>query len=104
MSDYHRAHLLVAADCSAFAYPNFHRAYACGKVVLTCCTESDFDIMTKLSKILLHNDVKSITVVKTDKPCCTDLTSAVMPAAKSRHLPVPIQAATIFIDAEDVGE
>ena len=71
MSDYHRAHLLIAADCSAFAYPNFHRAYACGKVVLTCCTESDFDIMTKLSEILLHNDVKSITVVKTDKPCCT---------------------------------
>ena len=101
---YHLAHLLIAADCSAFAYPNFHRAYACGKVVLTCCTESDFDIMTKLSEILLHNDVKSITVVKTDKPCCTDLTSAVMQAAKSSHLPVPIQAATIFIDAEDVGE
>ena len=101
---YHRAHLLIAADCSAFAYPNFLRAYACGKVVLTCCTESDFDIMTKLSEILLHNDVKSITVVKTDKPCCTDLTSAVMQAAKSSHLPVPIQAATVFIDAEDVGE
>ena len=101
---YHRAHLLIAADCRAFAYPNFHRAYACGKVVLTCCTESDFDIMTKLSEILLHNDVKSITVVKTDKPCCTDLTSAVMQAAKSSHLPVPIQAATVFIDAVDVGE
>ena len=48
--------------------------------------------------------VIAITVVKTDKPCCTDLTSAVMQAAKSSHLPVPIQAATIFIDAEDVGE
>lgn len=101
---YHRVHLLIAADCSAFACPNFHSAYACGKVTLTCCAESDFDIMTKLSRILLHNDVKSVTVVKTDKSCCADLTAIVIHAAKSSRFPIPIQSTTIFIDAEEVGE
>lgn len=101
---YHHAHLLVAADCSAFAYPKFHDVYARGKLTLTCCMDSDFDVTTKLSEILEHNTIKSITVVKTDKSCCTDLTDAVMRAAKASRLPIPIQTATIFIDAEDVTE
>jgi len=101
---YHHAHLLIAADCSAFAYPGFHNVYAKGKVTLTCCMESDFDVMSKLSQILLHNDIKSVTVVKTDKSCCSDLTMAVMLAIKSSRLPVPLQVSTIFVDAEDVSE
>ena len=56
---YHHAHLLVAADCSAFSYPNFHNAYAKGKVTLICCMDTDFDIMSKLSQILLHNEIMS---------------------------------------------
>ena len=101
---YHHAHLLIAADCTAFSYPNFHNAYARGKVTLICCMETDFDVMTKLSKILLNNSVKSVTVVKTDKPCCADLTTAVMQAVKSSRLTIPMQVSTIFIDAEDMCE
>ena len=101
---YHHAHLLVAADCSAFAYPGFHDMYAKGKVTLICCMETDFDVMSKLGQILLHNDIKSITVVKTDKPCCADLTLAVMQAIKTSRLPVPVQVSTVFVDAEDVSE
>ena len=101
---YHHAHLLVAADCSAFSYPNFHNAYAKGKVTLICCMDTDFDVMSKLSQILLHNEIKSVTVVKTDKYCCSDLSIAVMQAVKSSRLPVPVQVSTIFIDAEDVSE
>ena len=101
---YHHAHLLIAADCSAFAYPNFHNGFAKGKVTLICCADTDFDVMTKLSQIFLHNNIKSVTVVKTDKPCCGDLSLAVMQAAKSSRLPVPVQVSTIFIDAEDVSE
>lgn len=101
---YHHAHLLIAADCSAFAYPDFHSTYAKGKVTLICCMETDFDVMTKLSQIFLHNSIKSVTVVKTDKSCCGDLSLAVMQAAKSSRLPVPVQVSTIFIDAEDASE
>lgn len=101
---YHHAHLLVAADCSAFSYPNFHNAYAKGKVTLICCMDTDFDVMSKLSQILLHNEIKSVTVVKTDKSCCSDLSIAVMQAVKSSRLPVPVQVSTIFIDAEDLSE
>lgn len=101
---YHHAHLLVAADCSAFSYPNFHNAYAKGKVTLICCMDTDFDVMSKLSQILLHNEIKSVTVVKTDKSCCSDLSIAVMQAVKSSRLPVPVQVSTIFIDAEDFSE
>lgn len=101
---YHHAHLLVAADCSAFAYPGFHNAYAKGKVALICCMDTDFDVMSKLSKILLNNTIKSVTVVKTDKPCCGDLSLAVMQAVKSSRFPVPVQVSTVFINAEDVSE
>lgn len=101
---YHQAHLLLAADCSAFACQRFHQMYACGKVTLICCMETDFDVMTKLSQIFQHNDIKSITVLKTDKSCCADLTEAVMQAVKSSRLPIPIQVSTIFIEAENVAD
>lgn len=101
---YHHAHLLIAADCSAFSYPNFHNAYAKGKVTLICCMDADFDVMTKLSQILSNNSVKSVTIVKTDKSCCADLSVAVMQAVKSSKLPVPVQVSTVFIDAEDLTE
>lgn len=103
-SYYHHAHLLIATDCSAFAYPNFHNGYAKGKVTLICCIDTDFDIMTKLSQILRNNTIKSVTVVKTDKPCCRDLPMAVMQAVKSSIFPVPVQVSTIFVEAEDVSE
>ena len=71
---------------------------------MICCMETDFDVMTKLSKILKHNDIKSVTVVKTDKPCCADLTDAVRQAINSSRLPLPLQVATVFVQGEDVGE
>lgn len=99
---YHHANLLIAADCSAFSYPSFHDSFSKGKIPLICCMETDFDVMTKLSKILLSNDIKSVTVVKVDKDCCRGLTEAVMQAVKSSRLPVTVQVSTLFIDAEDV--
>lgn len=101
---YHHAHLLIAADCSAFSFPNFHNAYARGKVILICCMDTDFDVMTKLSQILSNNSVKSVTVVKTDKTCCLDLSAAVLQAVKSSRFPVPVQVSTVFIEAEDLTE
>ena len=101
---YHGAHLLIAADCTAFACPDFHKHYSRGKLTLICCPEADFDIMTNLSRILEHNDIKSITIVKTEKSCCKDLLEYVRQAVTSSRLPVPVQVSTVFIDAEDVTE
>lgn len=66
--------------------------------------DTDFDVMTKLSQILSDNSVKSVTIVKTDKNCCADLSVAVMQASKASKLPIPVQVSTVFIDAEDLTE
>ena len=71
---------------------------------MICCPESDFDITTKLEKILTHNEIASVTIVKMDKPCCRDLTDYVFRAAKLCRLPVPIQVTCLFVDAEEVDE
>lgn len=101
---FHRANLLIAADCSAFSCPTFHDKLSKGKVTLICCPDSDFDITTKLGEIFAHNDIASITIVKMEKPCCRDLTDSVFRAAKLSRLPVPIQVTNLFVDAEDVNE
>lgn len=101
---FHKAHLLVAADCSAFSYVNFHAAYAAGKVPLICCPATDFDITSRLADILRHNDVKSVTVVQMEAPCCRDLKEYVRQAVVHSHLPVPVQVATVFTPGEDLEE
>lgn len=101
---FHRAHLLIAADCSAFSCPTFHDRLSRGKVTLICCPESDFDIATKLGAIFSHNEIASVTVVKMEKACCGDLVEFVFRAAKMSRLPVPIQVTNLFVDAEDVEE
>ena len=101
---FHKAHLLVAADCSAFSYVNFHAAYSAGKVPLICCPATDFDITSRLADILRHNDVKSVTVVQMEAPCCRDLKEYVRQAVVHSHLPVPVQVATVFTPGEDLEE
>lgn len=61
---FHHAHLLIAADCSAFACPTFHDKLSKGKVPLLCCPAADFDIATQLEKIFSHNEIASITVAR----------------------------------------
>ena len=101
---FHKAHLLVAADCSAFSYVNFHAAYVAGKVPLICCPATDFDITSRLADILRHNDVKSVTVVQMEAPCCRDLKEYVRQAVVHSHLPVPVQVTTVFTPGEDLEE
>ena len=101
---FHHAHLLIAADCSAFSCPTFHDKLSKGKVTLICCPATDFDIATKLEKIFSHNEIASITVVKMEKSCCADLTDFVFRAVKMSRLPVPVQVTNLFVEAEDVTE
>ena len=101
---FHQAHLLIAADCSAFACPTFHDKLSKGKVPLLCCPASDFDIATRLEKIFSNNEIASVTVVKMEKQCCQDMLECVFRAAKLSRLPIPIQVTNLFVEAEDVTE
>ena len=101
---FHHAHLLIAADCTAFSCPTFHDRLSRGKVPLICCPATDFDISTKLEDIFLNNEIDSVTVVRMDRPCCRDLVDFVLQAAKMSRLPIPIQVTCVLSDAEDVSE
>ena len=71
------ADLLVAADCSAYAYGNFHRDFISGKVVLVGCPKLDpVDYAEKLGEILAANDIKSVTLTRMQVPCCGGLEMA----------------------------
>ena len=99
---FHHAHLLVAADCTAFSCPTFHDKLSRGKVPIICCPQTDFDISTKLESIFENNEIDSVRVVRMGKSCCEDLVSYVMHAAKMSHLPIPIQVTCIITDAEEI--
>ena len=101
---FHQAHLLIAADCSAFACPTFHDKLSKGKVPMLCCPASDFDIATRLEKIFSNNEIASVTVVKMEKQCCQDMLECVFRAAKLSCLLIPIQGTNLFVEAEDVTE
>ena len=101
---FHQAHLLIAADCSAFACPTFHDKLSKGKVPMLCCPASDFDIATRLEKIFSNNEIASVTVVKMEKQCCQDMLECVFRAAKFSCLLIPILVTNLFVEAEDVAE
>jgi Fe-S-cluster-containing hydrogenase component 2 len=96
---YHEADLLVAADCTAFAYANFHHDFIRGKVALVGCPKLDsIDYSMKLMRILQYNDIKSITVVRMEVPCCGGLDFAVGKAIKESGKEIPLQVVTIGTD------
>lgn len=72
------SHILVAADCTAFAYANIHQEFMKGRITIVGCPKlDDIDYSEKLTAILKNNDVKSITVLRMQVPCCSGIVSAV---------------------------
>lgn len=97
------ADLLIAADCTAYAYGNFHSKFMNGKVVLIGCPKLDaVNYAEKLSQIFLHNDIKSITVVRMTVPCCGGLPFAVENALAAAGKEIPLNVVTISIDGKIV--
>ncbi len=95
------AKLLVAADCSAFAYGNFHDEFLKGRIVLIGCPKLDEgDYTDKLTAILKANDIKSLTVVRMEVPCCGGIENAAINALKKSLKFIPWQVVTISIDGE----
>lgn len=92
-------HLLIAADCTAYVYGNFHQDFIQGKVTLIGCPKLDEgDYTEKLTAILTQNDVKSITVARMTVPCCGGIQRAVQAAAAACGKDIPLQVAVIAPD------
>lgn len=95
------AKLLVAADCTAYAYANMHRDFMRGKITLIGCPKLDaIDYSEKLTQIIKNNNIKSVTVVRMEVPCCGGLERAVIQALKNSGKFLPWQIVTISIEGE----
>ena len=93
------AKLLIAADCTAYAYANMHEDFMKGKVTLIGCPKLDgVDYTEKLTAILQYNDIKSVTIVRMDVPCCGGLQRAAENAIKNSGKFLPWQVVTIGRD------
>ena len=90
------AHLLVAADCTAYAYADFHNRFMRRHVTLIGCPKLDgVDYAEKLTAILRENEIKSVTVVRMQVPCCGGLEQAVKTALQASGKFIPWQVAVI---------
>jgi len=95
------ASLLIAADCTAYAYGNFHNDFIKNKITLIGCPKLDsVDYAEKLTAILERNDIKDITVVRMEVPCCSGIVNAVITALKTSGKFIPWQVVTISTNGE----
>ena len=95
------AKLLVAADCTAYAYANMHEDFMKGKITLIGCPKLDMvDYTEKLTEIIKNNDIKSITIVRMEVPCCGGLQRAAENALRNSGKFIPWQVVTITRDGQ----
>ena len=95
------ADLLVAADCTAYAYGNFHGKFMGGKITLVGCPKLDMvDYSEKLREIIKHNDIKSVTAVRMEVPCCGGIEAAVKNAVYASGKDIPVEVITISISGQ----
>ena len=93
------AKLLVAADCTAYAYANFHQDFIRGHITLVGCPKLDsVDYSEKLTDILKNNDIRSVTVVRMEVPCCGGRENAVKKALQASGKFLPWNVVTISTD------
>lgn len=95
------AHLLIAADCTAYAYGNFHQDFIRGKVTLIGCPKLDaVDYTEKLTNIIKNNNIKDVTIVRMEVPCCGGIEHAAAEALKNSGKWIPWQVVTISIEGD----
>ena len=93
------AKLLIAADCTAYAYANTHEEFMRGKITLIGCPKlDDTDYAEKLTAILNENDIRSLTVLRMEVPCCGGLEAAAKRALQTSGKFIPWQVVTISVD------
>ena len=93
------AHLLIAADCTAYAYGSFHEDFIDGRTLLIGCSKLDaVDYAEKLGEILYANDVRSVTLVRMQVPCCGGLELAAKRAIAASGKDIPLLVVTVASD------
>ena len=98
---YQGANLLIAADCSGYAYGNFHRDFMKNHITVIGCPKLDVgDYTEKLTQIIANNDIKSVTIVRMEVPCCGRLEMAAKNALKNSGKFLPWRVVTITTDGE----
>ena len=98
---YEGAKLLIAADCTAYAYSNMHEEFMKGKVTIIGCPKlDDIDYSEKLTEIIAENNIKSVTIVRMEVPCCGGLQAAAEKALKNSGKFIPWQVVTISRDGQ----
>lgn len=93
------AELLIAADCTAYAYANFHNDYMKGRITLIGCPKLDaVDYSSKLTEILKYNNIKNVTLLRMEVPCCSGLEAAARKALQDSGKSIPLQVVILSID------
>ena len=100
-SYFNNARLLIAADCTAYAYASFHQDFIQNKVTLIGCPKLDqVDYSEKLTEIIQNNNIQSVTIVRMEVPCCGGLEMAATKALQNSGKFVPWQVVTISINGK----
>ena len=95
------AKLLIAADCTAYAYAAFHSDFIAGRITLVGCPKLDaVDYSEKLTAIITNNNIKDVTVVRMEVPCCGGIEQAVKTALQNSGKMIPWQVVTISIGGQ----
>jgi len=95
------ADLLIAADCTAYAYGNFHNDYMKNRITLIGCPKLDEgDYSEKLTAIIKNNNIKSVKIVRMEVPCCSGLENAVKKALMASGKFIPWQVVTVTTDGK----
>ena len=99
------AKLLIAADCTAYAYAGFHERFIKDHITLVGCPKLDaVDYVEKLTEIIRENEISSVTVVRMEVPCCGGLEHAVKTALKGSGKLIPWSVAVISTDGKVISE
>lgn len=102
---FENAHLLIAADCTAYAYSNFHRDFIKNHITLIGCPKLDEgDYASKLTEILRNNNIKSVKVVRMQVPCCGGIEHAVKQALMNSGKMIPWQVVVLSTDGSIIEE
>lgn len=95
------AKLLIAADCTAYAYANMHQDFMKGKITIIGCPKlDDVDYSEKLTQIISNNNIQSVTIVRMEVPCCGGLEYAAKTALQNSGKFIPWQVVTISTDGK----
>jgi NAD-dependent dihydropyrimidine dehydrogenase PreA subunit len=95
------ANLLIAADCTAYAYGNFHNEFIRNHITLIGCPKlDDGDYAEKLTQIIRNNNIKSVKIVRMEVPCCSGIENAVKRALQASGKFIPWQVVTISTDGK----